>query len=99
MVDFVAVLRWAQLVVLAMTLPLAAIAAWGYREAPVGRAVAALPLVSVGFLLAASDELLLVASPESLTLWHVGSLVGAIGLAAFALAAFQVFSGHREVGQ
>lgn len=99
MVDALAVLTWAQIVVMAASLPLAAIAAWGYRTAPVGRAVAALPAVSLGFLLAGSADLLEVSLGAGLTLWHAGMAIGALALGWVALSYLAVVSGWRRVGR
>lgn len=99
MTEATVVLTWAQIVVLGASLPLAAIAAWGYRTAPVGRAVAALPLISLGFLLAASDDLLLVSLSGWVTLWHVGTAIGTLGMAWVAISFLDLVSGRRQIGQ
>lgn len=99
MTEATVVLTWAQIVALGASLPLAAIAAWGYRTAPVGRAVAALPLISLGFLLAASDKLLLVSLGEWVTLWHVGTAIGTLGMAWVAISFLDLVSGRRQIGR
>ena len=93
------VLTWATLVVLGVSLPLAAIAAWGYRTAPVGRAVAALPAVGVGLLLAASADTLDVSLGSGLTLWHAGMALATLAMAWVAVSYFAVVSGWRRIGR
>lgn len=99
MTAIAAALTWGQIVVLGATLPLAAIAAWGYRTAPVGRAVAALPAVSLGFLLAASADLLQVSLGGGLTLWHAGMAIGALAMGWVAVSYLAVVSGWRRIGR
>lgn len=99
MTDLAAALRLVEVMVLAASLPLACIAAWGYRSAPVGRAVAALPLVSAGFLLAAVTELLGGAGPGEPITWYAGIAVGVAALAWFAGNFLHLASGRRAVGQ
>lgn len=99
MTAIAAALTWGQIVVLGATLPLAAIAAWGYRTAPVGRAVAALPAASLGFLLAASADLLQVSLGGGLTLWHAGMAIGALAMGWVAVSYLAVVSGWRRIGR
>ncbi len=97
MADLLALLSWAQIVVLAASLPLAVLAAWGFRSAPVGRSVVALPLISAGFLAAATAQLL--GPPtDGITLWQVGSAVAGLAFAWFAVTFLRLVSGRRRIG-
>lgn len=99
MVDALATVRLVQIVVLAASLPLAVLAAWGFRAAPVGRAVAALPVVSLGFASSASAELLPPGTLPAQSALAFGGALGALGFAWLAVSFLQLVSGHRRVGQ
>lgn len=99
MVDLLAVIRVAQLVLVAASVPLAVVAARGFRSAPVGRAVAALPVVSLGFLVSASAEVLGPGQLPGGPLWPLGGVVGAAGFAWLAVSFLALVSGRRQVGR
>ena len=99
MFEAIALLHWAQIVLLAASLPLALVAAWGFHEAPVGRAVAALPAISAGFLVAATAQLFGAGGAEAAIVWHGSGALGAVGFAWFALAVLHLVSGRRRVGE
>lgn len=86
-----------QVVLLSMSIPLAVVAARGYRDTPFGVVVLGLPVACVGFAASASAELL--GYPGELgALWTAGSLVGVAGFAWFAATLVVVLRrGRRAV--
>jgi hypothetical protein len=98
MVSLVIAFELLQVILLAAALPLAGIAAWGYRGAPIGRAIGALPLVALGFLLAATGELLSTLSASPGAIWGLGSIIGVAGLGWFVVNLLHLYSGRRRLG-
>lgn len=99
MVDILATVRLASLVAVAASVPLSLVAAWGFRSAPVGGAVAALPVVSVGFLVSASAEVLGTTAFPWDSAWAVGGIAGSLGFVWLAVAFTRLVSGHQRVGR
>lgn len=85
MANIIQLLNLSQVVLLSMSIPLAVIAAWGYRRTPFGVVVLGLPVACVGFTLSGAAELLGVAGDFGYV-WVAGSVLGVAGFAWFAVA-------------
>lgn len=91
----VTALRLAQVAVLSAALPLALIAAYGYRDAPFGGVLRPLVPVVVIYLLLAAAQVLY---PDSLP--RVELAVGALGLVLITVATYRLvtlLTGRRAV--